>query len=57
MAVAKFVDKIKDFIAGPYDDEYEDDYDEYEDDEEIEEYRPHSREKREVSTRRNKRER
>lgn len=48
---AKFVDKIKDFIAGPYDDEYEDDYDEYEDDEEIEEYRPHSREKREVSTR------
>ena len=49
--MAKFVDKIKDFIAGPYDDEYEDDYDEYEDDEEIEEYRPHSREKREVSTR------
>ena len=29
--MAKFVDKIKDFIAGPYDDEYEDDYDEYED--------------------------
>ena len=28
--MAKFVDKIKDFIAGPYDDEYEDDYDEYE---------------------------
>lgn len=49
--MAKFVDKIKDFIAGPCDDEYEDDYDEYEDDEEIEEYRPHSREKREVSTR------
>ena len=24
--MAKFVDKIKDFIAGPYDDEYEDDY-------------------------------
>ena len=29
MAVAKFVDKIKDFIAGPYDDEYEYDYDDY----------------------------
>ena len=51
MAVARFVDKIKDFIAGPYDDEYEDDYDEYEDDDEIEEYRPHAREKREVTTR------
>lgn len=50
--MAKFVDKIKDFIAGPYDDEYEDDYDDYEDDEEeIEEYRPHTREKREVSQR------
>lgn len=41
--MAKFVDKIKDFIAGPYDDEYEDDYDEYEDDDEIEEYRPRTR--------------
>ena len=50
MAVAKFVDKIKDFIAGPYDDEYEDDYDEYEE-EEVEEYRPHTRERREVSQR------
>ena len=48
--MAKFVDKIKDFIAGPYDDEYEDDYDEYED-EDIEEYRPHTRERREVSQR------
>ena len=48
--MAKFVDKIKDFIAGPYDDEYEDDYDEYEEDE-IEEYRPHTRERREVSQR------
>ncbi len=48
--MAKFVDKIKDFIAGPYDDEYEDDYDEYEDEEE-EEYRPHHREKREIAPR------
>ena len=30
MAVAKFVDRIKDFISGPYNDEYEDDYDDYE---------------------------
>ena len=50
MAVAKFVDRIKDFIAGPYDDEYEDDYDDYEE-EEIEEYRPHTRERRETSQR------
>lgn len=49
--MAKFVDKIKDFIAGPYDDEYEDDYDEYEDEDDYEEYRPRTREKREVSTR------
>lgn len=52
--MAKFVDKIKDFIAGPYDDEYEDDYEEYEDEDEYEEYRPRAREKKEVSMRETK---
>ena len=33
--MAKFMDKIKDFIAGPYDDDYDEyDYDGYDDDEE-----------------------
>lgn len=49
--MAKFVDKIKDFIAGPYDDEYEDDYDDYEEEEEYEDYRPRTREKKELPVR------
>lgn len=50
--MARFMEKIKDFIAGPYDDEYEDEYDEYEE-EPVEEYHPRSREKREVKERDN----
>lgn len=50
--MARFMDKIKDFIAGPYDDEYEDDYDDYEE-EPVEEYHPRTREKREVRERDN----
>ncbi|GFI61493.1 cell division protein SepF [Clostridiales bacterium] len=48
--MAKFVDKIKDFIAGPYDDEYDDEYDDYEEDDydDYEEYHPRAKEKKEV---------
>ena len=48
MTVAKFVDRIKDFISGGYDDEYEDDFDDFEEEEEIEEYRPRARERKEL---------